>query len=120
MTCRGCSKDATVFIPIRQEFASKQGQGFHLFHVNEDVARPGLIFDGRVRDHMMRIREGGKPLGRSGFSLFEFLVVRNAWAKASRFGSSHSAGISAVFAAGLMHFISYSNDPSVFLYLGNK
>ena len=69
---------------------------------------------------MMRIREGGKPLGRSGFSLFEFLVVRNAWAKASRFGSSHSAGISAVFAAGLMHFISYSNDPSVFLYLGNK
>ena len=44
----------------------------------------------------------------------------NGWDKASRFGSSHAAGINAVFADGSVHFISYGIDTSVFLYLGNK
>jgi prepilin-type processing-associated H-X9-DG protein len=37
-----------------------------------------------------------------------------------RFGSSHSGGINAVFADGTVRMISYSVNPVVFGYLGNR
>jgi prepilin-type N-terminal cleavage/methylation domain-containing protein/prepilin-type processing-associated H-X9-DG protein len=37
-----------------------------------------------------------------------------------RFGSSHAGGFNAAFADGSAHSISYSIDPTVFRYLGNK
>jgi prepilin-type N-terminal cleavage/methylation domain-containing protein/prepilin-type processing-associated H-X9-DG protein len=40
--------------------------------------------------------------------------------KKHRFGSSHSYGINAVFADGSVRSISYSIDPTIFGYLGNK
>jgi len=46
--------------------------------------------------------------------------VGDGWDKAGRFGSSHTGGINAVLADGSVHVISYSINPTVFLYLGNK
>ena len=43
-----------------------------------------------------------------------------SWDKARRFGSSHQAGVNAVFADGSVRSISYTIDPTTFSYLGNK
>jgi prepilin-type N-terminal cleavage/methylation domain-containing protein len=37
-----------------------------------------------------------------------------------RFGSSHTGGFNAMFADGSIHFLSYTIDPNVFRYLGDK
>jgi prepilin-type processing-associated H-X9-DG protein len=37
-----------------------------------------------------------------------------------RFGSSHPTGFNGVFADGSVHSVSYTIDPVVFGYLGNK
>jgi prepilin-type N-terminal cleavage/methylation domain-containing protein/prepilin-type processing-associated H-X9-DG protein len=43
-----------------------------------------------------------------------------SWDQLRRFGSSHANGINAVFADGSVHAISYTIDPTVFGYLGNR
>ena len=42
------------------------------------------------------------------------------WDEKRRFGSSHPAGVNAVFADGSVHIIPFTVNPTVFSYLGNK